>query len=204
MPQLHATLATVDDAFGCCFSDARRTVRCLDLPRIWLLSPTNLAFGFGHSDHKMIATNDKRTIKHLWSFETFVVLMDVASCGTETLGAAYMNGYFNAEIALKIGGPGQAVTISYDLLFYRVSSLKSQCCSWIRSGWILKWSANLLDLSSRVSCFSGLCMLLTFVHKELNELLVISWYSSSSSLWNSWFIIKYTYNDSYDLICRSF
>ena len=47
------------------FSDALRTVRCLDLPRIWLLSPTNLAFGFGHSDHKMIATNNKRTINHL-------------------------------------------------------------------------------------------------------------------------------------------
>ena len=73
---------------------------------------------------KWLQQNDKRTITHLWSFETFVVLMDVASCGTETLGAAYMNGYFNAEIALKIGGPGQAVTISDDLLFYRVSSLK--------------------------------------------------------------------------------
>ena len=118
------------------FSDALRTVRCLDLPRIWLLSPTNLAFGFGHSDHKMIATNDKRTINHLWSFETFVVLMDVASCGTETLGAAYMNGYFNAEIALKIGGPGQAVTISYDLLFYRGSSLKSVTVRQLNQKWM--------------------------------------------------------------------
>ena len=43
------------DAFGCCFPDSPlHTARCSDLPRIWLLSPTNLAFGFGHSDYKWL------------------------------------------------------------------------------------------------------------------------------------------------------
>ena len=86
------------------------------LAAVFLIPPctqhaARICQGFGSSvqptwpsDLDTQTTNDCK--KRCLDFGPFVVLMDVTSSCGETLGAAYMNGYFNAEIALKIGGPG--------------------------------------------------------------------------------------------------